>query len=239
VPGAAFFLFRCQTSAPGSRLDLSSDPRSFGTLPLASRRRPACNILPFAWLGLRRLSRSSPTFTRLLWKVNRLAKSGLREHNDRLVIDSAADRTPSFPIHAANPAISLAPPPNLSDVAWQELQRDRTGTKEVTLNSRITVTRGAVTEVSIKEATNGHTSTEVQRWIRQCWRVCSDIQWHSCAACLFRLIQRTSNQNLARARSQAVEDVFQSASGLTPKSWTLKKCSSAKMERAERNEEEI
>jgi hypothetical protein len=27
--------------------------------------------------------------------------------------------------------------------------------------------------------------------------------------------------------------------GLTPKSWTLKKCSSAKMERAERNEEEI
>jgi hypothetical protein len=103
-------------------------------------------------------------------------------------------------------------PPNLSDVAWQELQRDRTGTKGVTLNARITVTRGAVTELSIKEATNGHTSTEVQRWIRQRWRVCSDIQWHSGAACLFRLIQRTSNQNLARARSQAVEDVFQSAS---------------------------
>jgi hypothetical protein len=76
-----------------------------------------------------------------------------------------------FPLHAANPDLSLAPSPNLSDAAWKELQGGHTEAKAVVLRVQITAKHGTVTDVSVKEAAEWpQTSAEVQSWIKQHWK---------------------------------------------------------------------
>jgi hypothetical protein len=57
----------------------------------------------------------------------------------------------TIPARPANPDLSLAPIPTLSQTAWGELQANHTGAKEVTLKATITARRGTVTDVTVKE----------------------------------------------------------------------------------------
>jgi hypothetical protein len=77
----------------------------------------------------------------------------------------------TIPVRAANPDLSLAPLPTLSQTAWGELQANHTDAKEVTLKATITARRGTVTEVTVKETARWpQTSAEVQAWIKQHWK---------------------------------------------------------------------
>lgn len=77
----------------------------------------------------------------------------------------------TIPLRAANPDLSLAPPPNLSRTAWGELQANHAGAKVVTLKAAITARRGTITDVTVKETAQWpQTSAEVQAWIKRHWR---------------------------------------------------------------------
>ncbi len=77
----------------------------------------------------------------------------------------------AIPVRAANPDLSLAPPPNLSQTAWGELQGNHTDAKVVTLKATITARLGTITDVTVKETAQWpQTSAEVQAWIKQHWK---------------------------------------------------------------------
>jgi hypothetical protein len=77
----------------------------------------------------------------------------------------------TIPVRAANPDLSLAPLPNLSQTAWGELQANHTDAKVVTLKATITAQRGTITDVIVKETEQWpQTSAEVQAWIKQHWK---------------------------------------------------------------------
>lgn len=87
-----------------------------------------------------------------------------------------ADRSRPVWVHylsasCRQPDLSLAPPPNLSDAAWKELQGNHTDAKAVILHAQITAKHGTVTDVTVKEAAEWpQTSAEVQSWIKQHWK---------------------------------------------------------------------
>jgi len=77
----------------------------------------------------------------------------------------------TIPVRAANPDLSLAPLPNLSQSAWGELQANHAGVKVVTLKATITARGGTITDVTVKETARWpQTSAEVQAWIKQHWK---------------------------------------------------------------------
>jgi hypothetical protein len=98
-----------------------------------------------------------------------------------------------FSLRAANPDLSYAPPPLLSDAAWKELQRNHVGTKKVTLNATITAARGAVADVTVKEVSQlPRTSAEVQSWIKQHWKFVSAFTGTVVQPVSFQLVQRSA-----------------------------------------------
>jgi hypothetical protein len=77
----------------------------------------------------------------------------------------------AIPVWAADPDLSLAPPPSLSQTAWGELQANHAGAKVVTLRTTITAQHGTITIVTVNESAQWpHTSAEVQVWIKQHWK---------------------------------------------------------------------
>jgi hypothetical protein len=59
---------------------------------------------------------------------------------------------PKLAFSATHPDLALAPPPNLSQAAWNELQRGQTAVKTVSLHAQITAQHGAITDVTVKES---------------------------------------------------------------------------------------
>lgn len=75
------------------------------------------------------------------------------------------------PSYAANPDLASAPLPELSQTAWQELERHSSGSGAVTFHAQITAARGAVSAVAIREADQWPSSSaEVQSWIKHHWK---------------------------------------------------------------------
>lgn len=76
--------------------------------------------------------------------------------------------------YGVNPDLVLAPPPSLSEIAWHELRRDGTSPKTVILHAQISAVKGAVSAVTIKDASRWPiASAEVQAWISRHWRFVS------------------------------------------------------------------
>src|SRR6202162_1119355 len=74
-------------------------------------------------------------------------------------------------LRAANPDLSLAPMPTLSQDAWSELQQNAGIAKIVTLHVQITASRGSIKDVAVKDGQHWpRTASEVQSWIKQQWR---------------------------------------------------------------------
>jgi hypothetical protein len=73
--------------------------------------------------------------------------------------------------YGVTPVLRLAPPPPLSEAAWRELQSDGAQTTNVTLHVQIIANKGAISSVTIKEASRlPISSAEVQGWISQRWK---------------------------------------------------------------------
>ena len=119
-----------------------------------------------------------------------------------------------FSLRAASPDLSSAPPPKLSDAAWQELQQPRTGTKEIALHAQITAAKGAITDVTVREAAQWpQTSAEVAAWIKQHWKFVLAFSGTADQPIAFKLLEKPSGQTPAHTgrRTGSAKDFFESA----------------------------
>ncbi|HET9378894.1 MAG TPA: hypothetical protein VFO40_28235 [Chthoniobacterales bacterium] len=99
---------------------------------------------------------------------------------------------PKSALSATHPDLALAPPPNLSPTAWNELRHGQTAVKTVSLHAQITANRGAITDVTVKESAQlPQTSAEVQSWIKQHWRFVPDFSGTVVQPVSFKIIEGT------------------------------------------------
>ena len=97
-------------------------------------------------------------------------------------------------LQAASPDLSYAPPPKLSAAAWKELQGKHAEQKTVTLTAKITVTKGAVTDVTAKDATQWpQAAAEVQAWIKQNWKFVRSFSGTAVQPVSFKLVEKPPN----------------------------------------------
>jgi hypothetical protein len=93
-------------------------------------------------------------------------------------------------LQGANPDLALAPLPLLSGPAWNELERQVSDTKTVTLHAQIVASQGKISGVAIKEANHWPiSSAEVESWIRQHWKFVRDFSGTVVQPITFRVLK--------------------------------------------------
>jgi hypothetical protein len=121
----------------------------------------------------------------------------------------------AVPLWAANPDLAVAPPPNLSQAAWAELQGRHKDTKAVTVHAQITVKHGSITDVVVKESDQlPVTAAEVQTVIKQRWKLFPAFSGTVVQPVTFKVVEGTSNPafsvdptpSLSRAASRELKE---------------------------------